>query len=221
MITSQILATFPFMCRLSTESRKLLDAGAKVLSAGRGDILLRKGARMNGLYLVVAGRLRVYAISSAGDEATLYLIESGESCPLAVNAMLTEKPHQAWVEVESKEAKILHVPTRVFQDLYANERAVREFTLSVLSGRISALMSVLEELSLQPLGERLKTHLSEQADARGEIETTHQKIALALGTAREVVSRKLRELRRAGLIEVSRGRIRILPAGVRAERGRR
>lgn len=124
--------------------------------------------------------------------------------------MLTETPFQAWVEVESATAKFFMIPSPVFRDLYENERAVREYALSGLSGRITKLMSVLEGLSLQPVRERLKTHLLRAADKRGEVETTHQQIALALGTAREVVSRELQELSRAGAIATYRGRIRII-----------
>jgi CRP/FNR family transcriptional regulator len=210
MITNQILATYPFFSRLSAESRRLIDASARIRLAARKECLLRKGERIRGLYLVLSGRLRVYTISPAGREASLYVIEPGESCPLAMNAMLSEKLHQAWVEVGTKTAKILFIPSVVFRDLYENERAVREFALSVLSGRISSLMTVLEELSLQSVEERVKGYLLRCANNEGEIETTHQQIALALGTAREVISRKLRELVRAGSIEARRGRIKIL-----------
>ena len=210
MLTNQIIATYPFLSRVSPESRRLIEASAKTQIVARGDCLLRKGDRIRGLYLVLSGRLRVYAISAAGEEASLYVIEPGESCPLAMHAMLTEKLHQAWVRVESKAAKLFFIPSAVFRDLYEHERSVREFTLSVLSGRIAALMTVLEDLSLQSVGERVKSHLLRCAGVRGEVETTHEAIALALGTAREVVSRKLRELSRAGLIKTQRGRIRIL-----------
>ena len=43
-----------------------------------------------------------------------------------------------------------------------------------------------------------------------EIYLTHEETAQYLGTAREVVSRLIRELSQEGLVETSRGRIRIL-----------
>jgi CRP/FNR family transcriptional regulator len=52
--------------------------------------------------------------------------------------------------------------------------------------------------------------LARRVDARGEVEATHEQIALSLGTAREVVSRKLCRLGKAGWIETQRGRIRVL-----------
>lgn len=209
MITNQILATYPFLSRLSAESRRLVDASAKTKSVAQGACLLRQGDRIHGLYLVLTGRLRVYTLSAAGDKASLYVIPPGESCPLAMNAMLTQKPHQAWVQAETKTVKLFFIPARVFRDLYEHEQAVREFALTVLSSHVSTLMTALEGMSLLSVGERLENHLRQCADERGEVVATHQEIALALGTAREVVSRKLRVLDRAGLIKTRRGRITV------------
>jgi CRP/FNR family transcriptional regulator, anaerobic regulatory protein len=50
------------------------------------------------------------------------------------------------------------------------------------------------------------------------IAATHEEIAAELGTAREVVSRLLKELVRAGAIEVRRGRLRLRDDAVLRER---
>jgi CRP/FNR family transcriptional regulator len=42
------------------------------------------------------------------------------------------------------------------------------------------------------------------------IKATHEEIARDIGTAREVVSRLLKELEREGYLEITRGEIRIL-----------
>jgi CRP/FNR family transcriptional regulator len=42
------------------------------------------------------------------------------------------------------------------------------------------------------------------------IETTHEKIANDLGTAREVVSRMLEEFQKSGIVKLSRGKIEII-----------
>lgn len=210
MITNQVLATFPFLCRLSPESRQLLDASARLQNAARATTLLRQGDRLRHALFVVSGRLRVYAISPAGDEVTLYQIESGQSCPLAMNALLREHPHQAWVSVISASARLLSIPAAVYRDLFQNEPAVRDYTLDLLSDRIASLMTTIEALSLQPLRDRVLNYLRQNADASGRVQTTHQALALALGTAREVVSRRLRELRDTGQITTQRGHIQLL-----------
>ena len=50
------------------------------------------------------------------------------------------------------------------------------------------------------------------------LETTHQEIANEVGSAREVVSRHLKELERQGLLSLSRGVLRILDRGALKKR---
>ncbi len=209
MITPQAIATYPFLGELSPRGGRLAAAGAELRSVPRGVRLLRKGDRIRSLVLVLSGRLRVFTITPAGDEVTLYQLGPGDSCPLVLHALLEEKFHQAWVETD-RAAKLLCLPASLVRTLYEDERAVREFALQVLSGRIVALMTALEEVSLNSIEQRLRSHLLRAADERGEIETTHAQIAVALGTAREVVSRQLERLRAAGLIRTGRGRIVVL-----------
>lgn len=211
MITPQIVAAYPFLGKLSAPSRRLLEKHASVLSAMKGADLLRKGDRIRGLYLVVSGRLRVFTLNHDGDEAALYAIVPGESCPLAMDAMLHEKLHQAWVAADLP-TKLLFIPAPIFRTLYEKESTVRDFALGVLAGRISTLMDSLAELSLDSIADRVKNHLLRAANERGEITATHQEIAHALGTAREVVSRQIVRLRRAGVVRTRRGRIDLLDA---------
>jgi CRP/FNR family transcriptional regulator len=55
----------------------------------------------------------------------------------------------------------------------------------------------------------LARRLLESGAASGEVVTTHQQLAAELGTAREVVSRFLKEFEHRGLVRLARGRIMI------------
>jgi CRP/FNR family transcriptional regulator len=57
---------------------------------------------------------------------------------------------------------------------------------------------------------RLATLLIDRAAGENPIRTTHQEIAAELGSSREVISRLLEDLSRAGLIRTGRGRIEVL-----------
>ena len=210
MITYQILSAFPFFGKFSSESRRLVESQGEMRIFPRGASVIRKGDRVGGMYLVVAGRLRVFTMSSGGDEASLYSVDRGESCLLATSALFAEMLYPAWVEVETKEAKIFCVPRGTFRMLYEAEPALRDFTVNILSGRVFDLMTALEERNLRSIEDRLKDFLLRRVNEHGEVETTHQQIALSLGTVREVVSRKLRRFSREGLIKTHRGRIKML-----------
>lgn len=52
---------------------------------------------------------------------------------------------------------------------------------------------------------RLAHGLLQHRSASGQVRSTHQELAVELGTAREVVSRQLKELGRRGGVELHRG----------------
>ena len=56
---------------------------------------------------------------------------------------------------------------------------------------------------------RLAKHLLEQRDENNILTSTHQNIATELGTAREVISRQLKDMESKGYIEINRGNIKI------------
>ena len=165
---------------------------------------------IGGMFLNVSGRVRVFLISAGGDEATLYTVQRGESCLLSTSALFAEMRFPASVEVETAEVKIFFIPAAAYRTLYRDEPGVRDFTVNELSGRVFDLLAALEERSLRSIEDRLKGYLIRRVDGQGEVAVTHEQIALSLGTAREVVSRKLGQMGKAGWIRTHRGRIRLL-----------
>jgi len=73
------------------------------------------------------------------------------------------------------------------------------------------MMSLVEEITFRKVDRRLAEFLIERAESKkGVVPTltmTHEQIASELGTAREVVSRLLKEFERQGAIRLQRGRI--------------
>jgi CRP/FNR family transcriptional regulator len=70
--------------------------------------------------------------------------------------------------------------------------------------RLDDLMLLVEEVAFRRMDERLEEWLQAR---RSPIRITHQELGVELGTAREVVSRLLKELERQGRVQLSRGRI--------------
>ena len=65
---------------------------------------------------------------------------------------------------------------------------------------------------------RLARLLVRQAGSRGGVvELTHEQLGAELGTAREVVSRQLKEFERRGFVRLGRGRVEVRDAGALEE----
>jgi CRP/FNR family transcriptional regulator len=162
--------------------------------------------------LVVTGALRVYYVSAKGKEATLYQVEPGGTCILALTAAFNDEPYPAWVQAGREGATFVRIPNRVFRDFFDRHRAFREFVFSVLSSRILELMRALEEQGSASLEQRLARYLLRRANADGAVRMSQSGIAAELGTAREVVFRALRALSQRGLIRTSRMQVSIRDA---------
>jgi CRP/FNR family transcriptional regulator len=206
---------FPFLERLSRAGRDDLAA----LAATRvpaNEHLLRRGEPAQGAYLVTGGALRVYYISPEGREATLYHIEPGGTCILALSATFNDEPYPAWVDAGPHGSELTCVPAATCARLLDTESAFRSYVFAVMSGRVFELMRTLEEVGSSQLEQRVARYLLRQRSVSdGTVRITQVGLAADLGTAREVVFRALRSLAARQLIETGRKRIRVLdPTGL-------
>jgi CRP/FNR family transcriptional regulator len=71
---------------------------------------------VGGVYLIEKGRLRVFSISSNNKEITLYSINPGESCILAINCVFSDILYPAWVENDKPVTKIAVIPSGIYKN---------------------------------------------------------------------------------------------------------
>jgi CRP/FNR family transcriptional regulator len=72
------------------------------------------------------------------------------------------------------------------------------------------MMSKIEEVAFIPIDTRLAARVLQLQSTSPTIKVTHDELATDLGTAREVISRKLAQWEKLGLIERGRGILKIL-----------
>jgi len=121
----------PFQ-HLSDEGRQVLRRGVRRRTFAKRATVLARADTVSGAYFVVSGRLRVYTSSSAGREATLYEIEPGETCVLALNCLFNDLRYPAWVDA-SPGTRIAIVNGHAYRWLFEREAAVRDLTIRALS----------------------------------------------------------------------------------------
>lgn len=202
---------FPCFRAVGAAGRDLLAASARRIACAGGTPLVARGDLVAGAYLVEKGALRVYYVGADGREGTLYWIEPGQSCILAMNCLFARLAYPAWVESEGA-TELTVVPGDAYRRLFAEEPAVQAFTFEVLSGRLFELMALMEEATSHGLEARVAAFLIRRAKGGTALAVTQEQIARHLATSREVVSRVLRGLAARRLVETRQGRIVILDA---------
>lgn len=210
MAISSDLVPSNFLKGLSNTGLSLLEQNAVSLKPSHNATVVHKGDQIGGAYIIQSGRLKVFTLDINGNEKPIYNISSGELCIFSVNCIFNKMLYPAWVKNETEDTHILSVPTKAFQKLYNDELWVRDYLVNALSHRIFDLMSSIEEVSTQDIGQRINSYLVRACSESGILKVGHQDIARQLGTAREVVSRHLKSLERNGLVELSRMKIKVL-----------
>lgn len=175
-----------------------------------GEFICMDGSACHHLALVTGGTARVYK-SGGGREITLYRVEPGESCILTTSCIMSNRRFPAFAVAETDvEARL--VPAATVQRWMDGHPAWRRYVFDLLSGRLDAVIATLEEVTFRKLDARLAALLVERGAETGTVHATHDGLASDLGSAREVVSRLLKELERDGLVELGRGRVDLADA---------
>jgi CRP/FNR family transcriptional regulator len=175
----------------------------------KGRDVFIEGDHVDAIALLISGVVRVYKIGETGREITLYRFGNGESCILTANAILSQKSFPAVATVE-QEAEAVMIPADTFRDWVRSYDIWREFVFELLSQRLSTVMAIVEEVAFRRMDVRLASLLTERSRRSDLIHITHQEIATELGSSREVISRILEDFSVQGMVEVSRGIIKIL-----------
>jgi CRP/FNR family transcriptional regulator len=146
---------------------------------------------------------------------TLYRIGRGESCMLSMSCALSNPIHQASAMVE-EDAWVITLRPDIFRRLMNDSEDARNYVFTQFALRMTDNMVLIEEVVFK----RLADTLIERSQSGGEIiKMTHEELATELGTAREVISRLLKELELNGLVRLQRGSIEILDLKALSKKG--
>jgi CRP/FNR family transcriptional regulator len=186
---------------------QLLD-DASILSLPENSTVFSQGDACRNYLIVLDGKVKVFTRAENGREILLYRLNKGDSCVLTTSCLFGHKSYPAEGITET-EVTALAIPATKFNAALNQSNSFREMVFAAFSSHLSDLITLVEEVAFGKLNVRLAKYLIEQCDSDFKLSSTHQIIADDLGSAREVISRQLKELESRGCIKVSRGHIQI------------
>ncbi|MBI3544973.1 MAG: Crp/Fnr family transcriptional regulator [Gammaproteobacteria bacterium] len=205
------LAQFPQLAHIADSSWQAAVDSATEHTIARGACLSRDKALYENFILVLHGNIRVIKTSDNGREILLYRVKAGEVCVFnTVSQLLLGKLVYGVTAFADSELRLMSISSDQFNRSFTQSDAFREFILSMVGKRLHEIMVLLEEIMFRRLDFRLAHLLLDFSDRNNYLHMTHQKLALLLGTTREVISRMLGEFEHQGWIELHRGKIRIV-----------
>ena len=164
-----------------------------------------------GLLLLKSGQMRIYMLSEDGREVTLYRLFQGDTCVLSASCVLDAIAFDVMIHAE-EDTEALLSPLSVFRKLQEDNIYVEAFAYQMATERFSEVMWTMQQILFLRADQRLAIFLwDEMSKGKKQIlQYTHEQIARYIGSAREVVSRMLKYFSEEGIVELSRGRIKII-----------
>ena len=210
LFAHRVLDHYGFYRQSSPEQCFELIAAGKPVIAEDGQALIEAGYSCDDVVLVGKGAIRIYVAGENGREVTLYYVRPGESCPVNLSAAVMGIG--AFADATATGAlEALAIPASEFRRLSTTNRGLMDYVFSATALRFGEVIALVREITTRRVDHRLAEYLLRNFETSGTeppvVEATQQTIALELGTAREVVSRRLRELHEVGAVELQRGRI--------------
>lgn len=195
---------YPILRELPAPLIRIIQETSHDLVAPTGHILFDVGEDCDYVPLLKTGSIRVVKPFRTGWEMVLYRVVPGQVCILTATCLLSSWKHLARVAVE-KDVKAVSIHREPFSRLIEASSQFREFVYSNYSISLFSLLNCVEVALTQPTHQRVaKVLLDRRTDL---IEVTHQGLADEVGTAREVVSRILKEFEKKEMIKLKRGSI--------------
>jgi CRP/FNR family transcriptional regulator, dissimilatory nitrate respiration regulator len=187
---------------------------SRVVGARRGETLVRYGEPVPGVFVVGYGQAKLALRAPHMRERVLRIVSAGQSFGAAAMLLGRASRYEASALVD---AKLVVVPATAICALMDREPRFARGLTRILAERVLELCDEVEAVSLQSGGQRLASYLGSIAQPvagngawSARLPVSKTLLAARLGMKKETLSRLLRRLAGAGLIEVSRREIVIL-----------
>jgi len=185
----------------------------------RGRILYAPGDRSEALFMLKKGRVRIYRVTPDGWEFTLAVVDAGTM--FGEMALTAQRLREAYAEA-TEPSDICVLRNADLERLVRANPEVGLRMMRVLSERLRACETRLEDIGLKDVPARLASLVLQLAESEGvvtpegpKIHTryTHRQLATMIGSSRETITRAFTKLQRTGAVELRRRHIYIKDMG--------
>lgn len=198
--------SFPELLAIPDAAWHRAERGARIVTLPAGLL----NTETSGLVLVLDGEVQVRIVSSSGGEIMLRRVTPGEICWFNLAELFYSVAPFPNVELTAQSGTRIATiyPARIREAVDESPR-FRALALATLAHGIHEMLGMVETLRFGQMNQRVAQWLLANSGSGSDIRVTHSGVANELGTAREVVSRLLKDFERSGLVRLQRGRIAI------------
>lgn len=206
-LIDQALALHAPFCDLPACARNALARDSRASRVARGEMVLHRGDRPSGCFLVAKGAIKLSMSSSNGTEKIIRIVDAGST--FCEDNILTEKT-QILAAQATSDALIVLLPRTALKAAMGTNTDFARALMTILSDRMSELIEGMEQCIQRNSTQRVAHYLVQHAEKGDDnievrLDFNKQTIASQLNLTPETFSRVLSRLTREGCI-LSHGR---------------
>ena len=201
---------------LTQQERHVLEQVAIVKQLEARQEIARVSKKIDGLYLLIDGAIRVESLSNEGKYFSVGTLPPGDVHGLISVLDEQPSPHFAWAMTKTTTVVI---PAQAVRDLVYRNTDVNASVIQCLCKRGRMSFAINDRFALANSSRRVAQSLLSIADgthslyvsanSEGEIKINQQELSAMLGLSRMSVNRTLKDLERRCLLTLGYKRIRI------------
>lgn len=177
----------------------------------KNEAIISENQPLDGFYIVLEGKVKVYKLSHGGKEQIIHIIYPGESFAEAAAFTNGRSPASAQAMVDSEVFFIFK------NDIIRLVKENPQLSLNMLASMaryLRHMVSIIDELSLKEVPARLAKYLLDLSalgrNKEIKLPTSKQELASRLGTVSEVLSRSFSKLKSKKVVGIKGNKITIL-----------
>lgn len=214
----KIVRSTPLLGAVSQEVAQSLVGNQPVSVFRKGETLFQQGEAADAFFVVLGGWVKLYRVTSDGNEAVVGVYRRGETFAEAVMFLGGRYPVSAEVVTD---ARLIRVDGQVLRRRIMEEPELALSMLASASYHLKALVEQIEHIKLLSAPQRVAEfllRLSPVSEGETAIELPYEKALIAnrLGMKPESLSRALAKLRPLG-VSVDREHVSIVDVAVLAK----
>jgi CRP/FNR family transcriptional regulator len=209
MLEEIVKKNFPFF---ESELRDAIRKHGILKSIPEGKTLIEEEQYIRSFPIVLDGLIRVTRMDEDGNELLLYYLKHGEVCTVSLSCCV-DRTKSLVRAIAEENTTVIAIPVELLDSWMTIYQTWKEFVMISMRKRFDDLLQTLDSIAFMKMDERLERFFIDRFKHTKTTEFigSHQDIASALSTSREVVSRLLKQMERKGMISMGRNRIDYSP----------
>jgi CRP-like cAMP-binding protein len=216
MTIVSVLKKVPIFENLSDSDLKEIEKIFSEKKCDKNEHIFSETDEGDRFYIVAEGKVKIYKMSPSGQIKTLDYLEKGD---FFGEMALLEKSERSAYALALEDTRLYVITHRDFQEFLVSKPKTLLTISKTVWSRLRKADREIEMFAFHKVRDRLIMCLVAQADKNAakdkdkplQIDITHQELSELVGTAREVISRNLKDLKEEKLIKIDKSNI-VIPS---------